>query len=805
MYWNYLKLAFRNILKQKGYSIINILGLTTGIAALILIYIYINDELSYDQHWEAKDRIYRVSETMNLSGQEDRFGPTSINIAETFTREFPEIETGTKLFFAQMQTIRKGDVMINFPDFYYADSLFFDVFDYDIIAGSAKHALTDPKSVVLKKEVADRFFPDSSAIGQTLELNGQTLKVTAIIADNGKSTHLDFYGLRSIYSFSAEQLQPYTRDWFRICCYTYLKAVKPLDLEQFNQKVDTWTKNTIDPWIAQHDVNASAKFDVQPITDIHFDLSRSYDHPSNTNIKYLYIFGLVGLFIILIASINYINMATARSIRRAKEVGIRKVSGANRQQLFIQFITESMLITLAAALLALMLAELALPVFNTLLDKQYSISQLLTGNHSTDFIFMLIIVWLTTGLLSGIYPSIVMSGFSPAKALKSGSISKASNSKISTATLRKALVVLQFAISTAMIFSTAVVFFQLEYMSEKKLGFDDENVLIFNDSRRSPAIQKIDVMRQELLKNPNIEKVAATSCFPGYNHGRLLFYIEKEGEMIQKTMSMLYVDQHFADFMGLDITRGRFYSEEYENDATESFVLNEAAVKFLGEDNPVGLKMMCGLGVDGKVIGVVNDYNFQSLHKDIEPMVMLLSKPNSYRIGVKMKRRDKATIAHLETLWGKYDQSHPFIYSWLDDKLDKQYSREENMLTIFMYFSILVLFIACLGLLALAAYTAEQRTRENGIRKALGGSITHIVSLQMTETAKLVIIAGFLATPAAWLLMERWLQDFAYAISIQWYFGALGIFATLFIAFLTVITIAYRAAKANPVEALKYE
>ncbi len=805
MYWNYLKLAFRNILKQKGYSIINILGLTTGIAALILVYIYISDELSYDQHWEAKDRLYRVSETMNLSGQEDRFGPTSINIASTFAREFPEIETGTKLFFAQMQTIRKDDLMINFPDFYYADSSFFEVFDYDIIAGSVRHALSDPKSLVLKKEVADRFFPDSSAIGQTLELNGQTLKITAVIADNGKSTHLDFNGLRSIYSFSSEQLQPYTRDWFRICCYTYLKSVKPLNLEQFNQKVDKWTEETIDPWIAQHDVNASADFEVQPITDIHFDLSRSYDHPSNTNIKYLYIFGFVGLFIILIASINYINMATARSIRRAKEVGIRKVSGANRKQLFVQFISESMLITFVATLLALVLAELAMPVFNSLLDKEYSIYQLLTGNSGMQFILMLVIVWLATGLLSGIYPSIVMSGFSPATALKSGSISSAGNNKISTATLRKALVVIQFAISSAMIFSTAVVYSQLHYMSGKELGFDDENVLVFNSSRRSPAIQKIDVLRQELLQNPNIEKVAATSSFPGYNHGRLLFYIDRDGEMIQKTMSMLYVDHHFADFMGLHVTRGRFYSEEYENDATESFVLNEAAVKFLGEENPVGMEMMCGLGVDGKVIGIVNDYNFQSLHKDIEPMVMLLSKPNSYRIGVKMKQRNPETIAEIETLWGKYDQSHPFIYSWLDDRLDKQYNREENMLTIFMYFSLLVLFIACLGLLALAAYTAEQKTRENGIRKALGGSIAHIVRLQLNETAKLVIIAGLLATPVAWLLMNRWLQDFAYAISIKWYFSAAGIFVTLFIAFLTVITIAYRAARANPVEALKYE
>ncbi len=805
MFWNYLKLAFRNILKQKGYSIINILGLTTGIAALILVYIYISDELSYDQHWEAKDRIYRVSETMNLSGQEDRFGPTSINIAETFTREFPEIETGTKLFFAQTQTIRKDEKLINLDNFYFSDSNFFDVFDYKLIDGSFKHALHDPNSLVLKKHVADRFFPDSDPIGQTLELNGHNLKITAVISDNGKPSHLDFNGLRSVYSYSQEQLQPYTRDWFRICCYTYLKSVKPLDLEQFNRKVDKWTEETIDPWIAQHDVNASAKFDVQPLTDIHFDLSRSYDHPSNTNIKYLYIFGFVGLFIILIASINYINMATARSIRRAKEVGIRKVSGANRKQLFVQFITESMLITLVATLLALVLAELAMPVFNTLLNKQYSIYQLLTSDHSSHFMIMLFTVWLFTGLFSGIYPSVVMSGFSPATALKSGSISSANSNKISTAALRKILVVVQFAISSAMIFSTAVVYSQLQYMSEKELGFDDENTLVFNDSRRSPAIQKIDVLRQELLSNPNIQKVAATSSFPGYNHGRLLFYIDKDGETIQKTMSMLYVDHHFADFMGLDITRGRFYSEEYENDVTESFVMNEAAVKFLGEENPVGMEMRCGLGVDGKVIGVVNDYNFESLHKDIEPMVMLLSKPSSYRIGVKMKQQNQETLAEIESLWNKYDQSHPFIYSWLDDRLDKQYSREENMLTIFMFFSLLVLFIACLGLLALAAFTAEQKTRENGIRKALGGSVAHIVRLQLNETARLVIIAGLLATPAAWLLMNRWLQDFAYAISIKWYFSAAGIFATLFIAFLTVITIAYRAARANPVEALKYE
>lgn len=805
MYWNYLKLAWRNIFKQKGYSLINILGLTVGIAALILIYFYIQDELSYDQHWQDKDRIYRINESMNLSGQEDHFAPTNFNMSSTFEREFPEVEVATHLMFCADQTIRKGEDLIDVDKFYYADSNFFKIFNVDIVAGSAENAFTDPNSVVLKEDVAKRFFPHRNPVGQTLQLDGQDFKITAVIRDLGHNTHLDFNGLRSIYILTDEMLEQYRHDWFRICCYTYFKTYNPLDLYAFTKKVDRWTAEIITPWIKENNVDASASFRVQPITDIHFDLSRSYDHQSNTNKKYIYIFGAIGIFLILIAAINYVNMATARSIRRAKEVGIRKVSGANTSQLFSQFITESLLLTLIAAIFGMMLAELSMPVFNGLLNRTYSIADILHKQAFVEFTTVILTIWLVTGFLSGIYPAVVMSHYQPTKALKSGVISSTKSGWFSTATLRKGLVILQFAISIAMIFSTIVVYTQLEYMHTKSLGFDQENILIFNNSSESTALQKIDVFKQELLQHPNIEKVATSTSFPGYRHGRLLFYINNDGEEFQKTMSLTFVDHDFMHLLNLKLKDGRFFSQEIETDATESFVINEAAVRFLGLNNPVGLEMMCGLGVDGKVIGVIEDYNYESLHKNIEPLVMILNTKRSHRIAVKMTAKDPETQAQIESAWYKYDQDHPFYYRWLENHLNKMYHRENNMLQIFMYFTLLVLFIACLGLLALAAYTAEQKTKENGIRKTLGGSIAHIIGLQVRETTQLICIAGVVAAPLSWMLMQRWLQDFAYAITIKWYFSAIAILLAVMIAFFTVILIAYHAAKANPVEALKYE
>lgn len=806
MFFNYLKLTIRNLIKQKGYAVISVLGLTIGIAAFILIYLYINHELSYDKSFSDAERIYRVTETLDMNGQKDPFAPTSINVAGALERNFPEVEKATKLFFAQMQTLRKGDKIINFNNFYYADTNFFEVFDFKFVYGSPEKAMDGPHMMVLKKETADRFFPDQNPVGETLKVNSVNYKITGVIASKSSPVHFDFNGLKSLATFSKEQIHPFERDWFRICCHTYFKAKQPLNLSSFQEKVDDWTHKTLDPWIEQADVNASVAFHVQPLTQVHFDITHIYDHDTNTNAKYIYIFGFVAIFVILIAAINHVNIATARSIRRAKEVGIRKVSGAGRRQLFIQFLLESFLITLVALLLSLVVAEMALSAFNRITGKEFSIFNALSGAGSLSFIATLISIWILTALLSGIYPAAILSGFRPIDALKGAvGYSGKSGSKLSTANFRKVLVVFQFAISIAMIFATLVIFNQIHFMQKKDLNFDEENLLVINDSRQSPVIKKMDVFRQELLKIPEVKEVAAATSYPGYNHGRLLFYIDKDGETIQKTMTLAMVDHHYADLLGLQVVDGRFFSKEYTNDATESFVMNEAAVDFLNLERGVGQDMMCGLGVDGEVIGVVNDYNYASLHKEVEPLVMILDPQRSYRIGIRVSEKSPEVLSKIESVWYKYDQNHPFIYEYLGKKLDTLYSREEKMLTLFMYFSGLILFIACMGLFALAAYTAEQKTKENGVRKVLGGSVAHIVRLQLNETSRLVLLAGIIATPLTWYFMNRWLQDFAYSISIGWIYFAIGILSALLIAVLTVVYIAWRSARLNPVDALRYE
>lgn len=806
MFFNYLKLTIRNLLKQKGYAVISILGLTIGLAAFIIVYLYINHELSYDKNISDNNRIYRINEKIDLNGQQDNFAPTSFNVAQAFSDNFPEVEVATKALFLSMQTMRLGDKLINFDNFYAADTNFFKIFDYPFIYGSPKKALHDPNSVVLKENVAKKFFPDSNPVGEIISLNDANYKITGVISTREAPSHFDFNGLRSLASMNARRIKELKKDWFWICGYTYFKSSKPLEMSSFRQKVDTWTKETLDPWIKEADVTASAEFGIQPLHEIHFETGYLYDHNTNTNKKYIYIFSFIALFVLLIAAINHVNIATARSIRRAKEVGIRKVSGAGRGQLFIQFILESFLITFVALLLSLIVVEMALPTFNRITGEEFSIFDALHGSGSLSFIATLISIWILTALLSGLYPATILSGFRPIDALK-GAVGYAgkSGNKLSTANFRKVLVVFQFAISIAMIFATLVIFNQINYMQKKDLNFNDENVLVINDSRQSPVVPKMEVFRQELLKIPEIKEVAASTSYPGYNHGRLLFYIDKEGEPIQKTMSLIYVDHHYTNLLDLKILEGRYFSKKYPNDAKESFVMNKAAVEFLGLEKGVGLEMMCGLGVDGKVVGVVNDYNYASLHKEVEPLVMVLKPEHSYRVGIRVNEKSPEVLSKIETVWYKYDQNHPFIYEYLDKKLDTMYSREEKMFTLFMYFSGLILFIACMGLFALAAYTAEQKTKENGVRKVLGGSVSHIVRLQLNETSRLVLLAGIFATPVTWYFMNRWLQDFAYSISIGWIYFAIGILSALFIAVLTVVYIAWRSARLNPVEALRYE
>lgn len=806
MIWNYLKTTIRSLLKNRIYAIISLLGLMVGIAAFLLVFLFVNYELSHDSGFSETEKIYRVTEKVDLNGQIDHFAPTTVKIAPYLQENYPEIEVATRAMFGSIRTLRYEEQMINYENFYIADSNFFKVLDFEFLYGDPAVALSKPKSIVISEKVYHTFFGQEDPSGKVMEINGQKMTVSGVVKEGINPSHFKFDGFISFSTMDKRIVEQYESDWMRIACHTYVRTRHELDLAAFNSKLDTWAEETIDPWIRKHEVDGSARFFLQPIREIHFDLSKIYDHKSNTNKKYIYIFSFVSIFLILIAAINYINLATVRSVRRAREVGIRKVSGAGRAQLFRQFMIEAGIVTLIAALFSIILAELALPAFNNLTGLDLSLLQVFLSSNGVKLMLVLIGIWLLTAFISGFYPALVLSGYQPVEALKSGMSGKGVVRKgLSANALRKVLVGLQLVISTAMIFSTLVIYSQLRFMQKKDLGFEEENFLVVNESRYAKSAGNWEVLRQKLLQLPEVEEVSAASTYPGFQHGRLLFYVDNDGEAQQKTMALAMVDEHYPDMLQVEMAEGRFFSSEYPNDATESFVINEAAVKFLGLEKAVGTDMLCGMGVNGKIVGVIKDYNFESLHKKVEPMAMLYLPRYTYRIGIRLNESSPQVISKINDIWLQMNPDTPFVYTFLKDKLDAQYSRERNMLSIFVYFSLLILLIASLGLFAVAAYTAQQRARNNAIRKVLGATYWEIARQQLKEVLMLAGIAGVIATPLAWFFMSRWLEDFSYSIAINWMYFFFSILAAMMISVFTVMYIIRNSAMASPLNAIKYE
>ncbi len=804
---NYIKTAVRNLFKNKVYAVISMLGLVVGIAALMLVYLFINHELSYDSGFSKPENIYRITEKADLNGQIDHFAPTTIKINGYLLDNYPEVEAATHAIISSIKTVSDSNTMINYENFFFADSSFFDVLDFELLYGDPETALRDPGKLVISEKMYHTFFvKNEDPVGKLLKVDGKDYTVSAVVKEPSLPTHFNFDALISQGSMPKQRLKALERDWLHICCHSYIRTSTQIDITDFNRKLSKWAEEEIDPWIKQHEVHGEARFYLQNISDIHFDLDKMYDHASNSNKKYIYIFGFVATFLLLIAAINYINLATVRSMSRSREVGVRKVSGAGRFQLFRQFMMEALMVTLLAALLALILAELALPVFNNITDLNLSLPSVISSSQGWRFVLMLLLVWLFTAFISGIYPAVILSGYDPVQALKSGLSGKGVSTKgFSAATLRKVLVSLQLVISTGMIFATLVVLAQLKYMENKELGFESENLLIVNETRTASTAGNWDVLRQRLLQLPEVKEVAVASSFPGFRHGRLLFYLDDNGDRMQKTMALNMVDENYLDLMGVKVTRGRFFSDEYASDQSESVVINEAAVNFLGLEKPVGTKIMCGMGVDGEIIGVIADFNFESLHKKVEPLAFLFLPQYTYRVGIRLNVSTTETLTKVSDIWNELNPNTPFIHTYLEEQLNKQYGKERKMLLIFMYFSGLILLIACLGLFTVAAYTAEQKTKENGIRKILGASVQHIALLQVKEILMLAVISGFIATPLAYYLMSKWLEDFAYAVNISWVYFVISILAAVLVSIVTVVYIVRRSALASPLNAIKYE
>ena len=789
---SYIKIALRVITRQKLFALINIFGLSIGLAGTMLLLFYINHETSYDKSFSNADRIFRVTLNIDVDNKPKEVAVTSNILGPTLKDQVPEVQEfvrmlGVGLF--NRAIIQKGDDVFSESDLYLADSSVFDLFNVDIIAGKKEDLLDRPGKIVLSRKTAKKYFGDEQAIGQNLKYGDDLLlEVTGIYDDFPSNSHIHPELIISFNSFKSHANLRWDTNNF----YTYLLLDRPESMEWVGTKMDD---------IANENMPDELKaigfdYNMEPITDIHLLSNTDFNPEAGGDIRYIYALLAVAVFIILIAVFNYMNLSTARSAERAKEVGMRKVMGAYRFNLIVQFLSESFIITLFSILVAIGLVELAKPYFFNLIEQELNISLI----HNTKFWVVLLSGSLAISLVSGSYPAFAISSFSPVNILK-GIGSKGTGSG-----MRKGLVILQFTISAALIFGTFVVYKQLFYMQQKKLGFDKENVLII--STTSDEIHKnVEGIRSALTAHNNIFEVSSTSAYPGRNSGGMIFHVEGMEEGEQTTVWEWRVDEHLVKTMGFKLLQGRdFHPSDRESEELE-FIINQAAVETFGwdEEDCIGRSITMGAG-SGICIGVVENFHFNSLKQHVEPMALCMREGFHQYLVVKMGDGNvNSTIRFIETEWKKFTQNQPFNYYFLSHDFDNLYKNERKISQIILIFAIFTVIISCLGLFGLSSYAAIQRTKEIGIRKVMGSSVIQILILFVRDNLKLIFISLLIALPLGYFAMDKWLSGFAYRIQGVSDLLIISALTVIMVAILTVIFHAIRAANTNPVDSLRYE
>ncbi len=797
---NYLKIAVRNLLRQKIYFFINASGLALGMACSFLIFLYVQDELSYDKFHQDPNRIFRLVELIAQNGKVmEESASAPFPIAPALKNDYPEIAIA-RLFRLHQQKplISHGDKKFYEERFFFADSTVFEVLTFPLLKGNPREVLREPFSVVLTENTARKYFGDEEPLGKSLVLENKfQFEVTGVLKNIPVNSHIQFDFLAS---FAGEEYvlpgygygENWLKNWYWNPCFTYLRLPPNLAEEEFERLLPAFT----DKYYPDSFKGMISHY-LQPVVDIHLQSHIDNELQPNSNGLYVYVFSVVAIFILLIACINYMNLATARSASRAREIGIRKVAGSHRRQLVMQFLGESILISVFALLIAVGLMELFLPAFNMLSGKAITLASHADGLTVLSWLGVALLV----GIVAGSYPAFYLSRFRPTQMLKG-------QFKSSTAGifLRRTLVVLQFAISTILIAGTAVVNDQLNYIRKKDLGFNKDQVVVL-PMRGTDLRQRYEAFKNELLHGPNVVNVTATSDLFGKSGGTLVKPFRAEGLPEKEFLNWpgFAVDYNFLQAMDMKIAAGRSFSKEFSTDATEAYILNEAAAKMLEWKNPLG-KQFSGRQQKGVVIGVVKDFNLFSLHRAIEPAALFI-RPDWYDYVLVRITPDnvQASLDFLQAQWQEFSPERPFEYSFLDENFEILYNSEKSLGRLFSYFTGLAIFIACLGLLGLASFSAEQRTKEIGIRKVLGASVTSVLALLSKDFVKLVLVANLIAWPLAWYAMNRWLQNFAYRVDMSWWIFVLADGLALLIALMTVSTQAIRAALANPVQSLRYE
>ena len=791
---NLFVIALRKIIKEKIYSAINILGLTIGITCSMFLLLYVLDELSFDRYHSKADKIYRIVSNIKEPDNAFTWAVAQIPLADELRDNYPAVENAVRFFGTGRNLYKYGDQQFYEEGFYLADSTVFDMFDYEFISGDKNTALDLPYSIVLTESISKKYFGTEDPMGKSIKnQQNEEYKVTGLIKDVPENSHFRFDALQS-----RSSIPGYQGSWGNFGVYTYIELPRGYDLEKMYTSLDTIVAQKVDPIFK--DVGISIKYELQPIADIHLHSKIQDEAESGGDISYIYIFGAIACFMIIIACINYMNLATARSANRGKEVGVRKVMVAQKPQLITQFITESVLIALISLLVSLVAIYLLLPAFNSVANKSIPFGYILQGPVILSLVGIVVFV----GIVGGSYPAFYLSGFNPVNVLKGKGASKGGS-----VLFRKALVITQFSISIFMLISTMIVFDQLEFIRNKDLGFQKERVIKITLSERELR-QRGPALVEKFKQSPLVEKVGMADASPGEGIGKLLIQVEdSEGKMVDRGVDLYSAGFDFVPTMGMEIVQGRNFSRDVISDTTYAVLVNEAMVKRMNWADPIGRKFVFGSRepVEKRVVGVVKDYNQNSLYDVIEPLMIILND-NLRNVFVRVREGDvRQSLASLESIWNEVNPNFPFEYNFLDQDFDSQYKADEKRSKIFTVFSALTLSIACLGLLGLAAFTTEQRTNEIGVRKVIGASVPSLIILVTKEFFILVAISMVMAFPVAWHFTDGWLQNFAYRIELtgEWLTFILSVLLAFLITMATVGFHVIRAAIANPVNSLRDE
>jgi len=786
MFKNYFKIALRNIVRQKTFSTISITGLVLGLTSFLIIFLYVFNELSYDRFNGNYEKIFRVASGSNNNGTRSYYARTPAPIADELKKEFPGIANTSRLAIEEKVLLSSGAKRFYEENVFFVDPSFLTIFTYPQIAGDRNNALIEPMCVLLTESAADKYFGKTNSIGKTLRYNDKyDLIITGVLKDAPANSHFHFDFLISMASTSQIYGSDFATNRMNTSVYTYLLLNRSEYAQQIERKLPSFLKNYygglldfIQPTLT-----------LQPLSQIHLYSNIGGEIEANSDIKYIYIFSVVGLMILLMACINYMNILTAGYSKRIKEIGVRKVLGANRPVLIKQFIGESILTAFLAFFITIIISFLFLPVINSLIGR----TLILDIKQNYELIIIMVIVTLLTGIISGIYPAFILSSLNP-----SAIFGKSLHGRFSGAFVIRTLIVFQFMISTGLIISTIIISEQLNYIRNKKLGFEKNHIVVL-PLREDYTRKNYEILKNALLQDPQISSISASSVLPG----DVKYYssVSWDGSGYDKTMDFIFADYDFLKTYKVEIAQGRDFSKDFGSDLKNGYILNEEAVKEIGWKEPIGKKFN-----DGLVIGIVKNFHYKSLYEPVKPLFISVNPDNINFLSIRINSKNvTASLDYVQQSWkGIFPQS-PFEYFFFDNHLDKLYKSETKFASIFNWFSGLAIMISCLGLIGLTSISVVKKNKEIGIRKVLGESVEGIVFMITKEFVIIIFVANIIAWPVAYYFMSKWLEDFAYRIELSWWmFLASGVI-TFAIALLTVSLQAVKAATANPVDSLKYE